>query len=550
MNRIDSNRQGWCAAPRAGFTLMELVLSIAIVGILFVALGVMVGVTSQAIPDQKGSTFSSMRGGRIADRIATELESAVRVFERGPNKIAFTVADRDGDGHPERIRYSWSGVAGAPVTRQYNDNPPITVIDNVYLFALTPQNKTSSQGYLGVGAEDAAESLLIDATASPGGSFIVTTTASCGQYLSPTLPPAATGWRPTRLKVQAVKNFNPGKCSVELRTATANMTPSSTIIEQYILSTSGLSTPTFVDFPLITTTVQAPDAGLCVVMGYTNGTGPKISLANNAAGELTCNPTQNPVVWSYKTTNSLLFQLYGKLTQPGATQYVNSRYFTSMGIALQTGSPNNPTVRTTSVLLNHPEYLSNFYELSFNTVPTAVDVNGDGAFDWVVRGGGTIPSGSISSGSWNTTTTTLDTAAGSDYANVTVIDLRFRSTASGASPAIALNALRKGSICAPLNVALQLQADGTQTLTVAGKTSDAISTVLLNKPRLSNGACDLRLIVDPIKVSVGVILNTVPIGTYPLPRFASSDASRTLSLLPGGGGQFQYVRVREIDTNP
>jgi len=177
-------------------------------------------------------------------------------------------------------------------------------------------------------------------------------------------------------------------------------------------------------------------------------------------------------------------------------------------------------------------------------------VNGDGAFDWVVRGGGTIPSGSVSSGSWNTTTTTLDTAAGSDYANVTVIDLRFRSTASGAAPAIALNALRKGTSCAPLNVALQLQADGTQTLTVVGKTNDATSTVLLNKPGLSNSACDLRLIVDPIKVSVGVILNTVPIGTYPLPRFPSSDASRTLSLLPGGGGQFQYVRVREIDTNP
>lgn len=542
MKRIDPN-------PRAGFTLVELMLSIAVAGILFVALGAMVGITSQAIPDQKGSTFSSMRGGRMADRIATELESAVRVFERGPNMIAFTVADRDGDGHPERIRYSWSGVAGAPVTRQYNDNPPVTVIDNVYLFTLTPQNKTSSQGYLGVGAEDAAESLLIDATASPGGSFIVSTTASCGQYLSPTLPPAATGWRPTRFKVQAVKNLNPGKCTVELRTANANMTPTSTIIEQYILSTSGLSTPTFVDFPLTTTTVQAPDAGLCVVMAYSNGNGPKISL-NNSAGELTCNPTQNPVVWSYKTTNSLLFQLYGKLTQPGATQYVNSRYFTSMGIALQTGSPNNPTVRTTSVLLNHPEYLTNFHELSFNILPTAVDVNADGAFDWLVRGGGTIPSGSVSGGTWNTTTTTLDTVAGSDYPNVTVIDLRFRSIASGASPAIALNALRKGAICAPLAVALQLQGDGTQTLIVAGKTSDATDTVLLNKPGLSNGVCDLRLIVDPVKVSVGVILNTVPIGTYPLPRFASSDASRTLSLLPGGGGQFQYVRVREIDTNP
>jgi len=167
-----------------------------------------------------------------------------------------------------------------------------------------------------------------------------------------------------------------------------------------------------------------------------------------------------------------------------------------------------------------------------------------------VRGGGAFLAGSISGGNWNTTTTTLDTAAGSDYAGVTVIDLRFRSMAAGASPGIVLNAFRNGTTCAPLGVALQLQSDGTQTLNITGKTSDSTSKVLLNKPGLANGLIDLRLIIDPATVSVGVILNTVPIGTYPLPRFASGDPSRILSLLPGNGGQFQYVRIREIDTKP
>ncbi len=550
MKRLHPTPFGAPSGIRRAFTLVELVLSLAITAILCLTLAMLIGVTSQAIPDQKGATFSSMRGGRMVDRIATELESALRVIDRGPNKIAFTVADRDGDGHPERICYSWSGTAGDPLTRQYNDNPAVPVIDAVYLFTLTPQNKTSTQSYLGVGVEDATESLLIDGTLSPNGTFTIATNASCGQYLAPKIPASAIGWRPTRLKIKAALNNNPGLCSVQLQTATANMTPTGTILEQYTLNSAGLTTPTFVDYPLTTTTVQAPGASLCLVIAYISGTGPKISLCNNSSGELTCNPTQTPVVWTYKTTNSLLFQMYGKLTQLGPTQYVNSRYFTTMGIALKSGSPDNPAVQTSSVLLNHPEYLTNFYELRFNAAPTAVDVNGDGVFDWVVRGGGTFPAGSISGGNWNTTTTTLDTAAGSDYAGVTVIDLRFRGTAAGASPGIVLNALRNGTTCAPLSVALQLQSDGTQTLIVTGMTGDATSKVLLNKPGLANDLIDLRLIIDPATVSVGVILNTVPVGTYPLPRFAFGNPSRILSLLPGNGGQFQYVRIREIDTNP
>jgi hypothetical protein len=101
-----------------------------------------------------------------------------------------------------------------------------------------------------------------------------------------------------------------------------------------------------------------------------------------------------------------------------------------------------------------------------------------------------------------------------------------------------------------LNVSLQLQADGTQTLAVTGRTSDATSKVLLSKPGLANGLHDLRLIIDPKAVSVGVIVDTVAVGTYSLPRFVSSDSSRTLSILSAGGGQFQYVRIRELDTNP
>ena len=111
----------------AGFTLMELVTSLAIVGVLMGGMSAAVMISMQAIPDSKSTVTRLLQGGEITQQILTELREAKYFTERGANAVAFTVADRSGDGSPESIRYAWSGTPGDPLTRQYNHGSVVEI---------------------------------------------------------------------------------------------------------------------------------------------------------------------------------------------------------------------------------------------------------------------------------------------------------------------------------------------------------------------------------------------------------------------------------------
>ena len=57
-----------------------------------------------------------------------------------PTAVTLTVPDRDGDNIPETIRYSWSGIANAPLRQEYNGVLPPEdkkqFVENVQSFSL------------------------------------------------------------------------------------------------------------------------------------------------------------------------------------------------------------------------------------------------------------------------------------------------------------------------------------------------------------------------------------------------------------------------------
>src|SRR5215468_2376022 len=114
--------------PRQGFTLAELAVGIAVVSVIIVAIGSVVMVAAKALPTAPGPTETTVTSNSAMDRIASELRYATSITEATPTSVAFTVADRDGDGQPETIRYAWSGASGAPLTREYNGSAPMPQI--------------------------------------------------------------------------------------------------------------------------------------------------------------------------------------------------------------------------------------------------------------------------------------------------------------------------------------------------------------------------------------------------------------------------------------
>lgn len=122
---------------RRGFTLVEMVLSMAVMTILLGGIASAMILASRAMPDLATPLKAMADGYYVADQLAGELYAAQTISTtfRSATGVEFTVADRNNDSIAETIRYSWGG-AGQPLTRQYNNGVASAVLNNVYQFNL------------------------------------------------------------------------------------------------------------------------------------------------------------------------------------------------------------------------------------------------------------------------------------------------------------------------------------------------------------------------------------------------------------------------------
>ena len=125
-----------CLTRRRGFTLAELVVSMVVMSILMVGLGSAILIASHALPERNTSTDALLEASDVVDGMVGELNCALAFTERSATAVEFTVADRNGDLAPETIRYAWSGVAGNPLTREYNNGSAVTIAQDVHSFKL------------------------------------------------------------------------------------------------------------------------------------------------------------------------------------------------------------------------------------------------------------------------------------------------------------------------------------------------------------------------------------------------------------------------------
>lgn len=531
-----------------GFTLIELVAALGITAILLGAMTSMVMLAGKAVPAPNDVPSSAITAGGAVDQLAGELETALLVLEQTPTSITFTIPPRNQDKYPEKIHYSWAGTSGAPLLRQYNSGSPAIVIPQADQFSLTPVVATSTESYSGAATEDATDSLLIDYSGSNGLIDLnVSPSLWQGQYFaSNSWPAGVVGWRPTRVMFQGKQSGLLGSTNIQIRPALAGLIPSNTVTGQYsILGTGLLSSYSWQQFTFSGLDRLAPSAGICLVLQGTLGLPNSMTVEGNSGAGLV-QTADGGSTWTYASNRSMQSRLYGTLTHAGPTQYAVSKYLGALGIGLRAGPSGNPMVTTTVQTLNHPELLSAYWELKFDKDPTTVDVNGDGKPDWAVRGGGSSGLLSLLNGLLQTNGATLDSQPGDNFAQLTVVDLRFGATTSGSWAEFSVNAARSGATCAPVLARITLQSDGTQTLNVWRKLNDQTTDALLTIPGLPNQPTDLHLVIDPSYGTVGIRVNSVQYGAFPYHRYASSDQSTSASILTNGNAAFSYLRIREM----
>jgi len=129
------------AVCRNGFTLMELLVSSAILSVLLLATGSSIMLVAHGVPDGRSRTSKMLNAASTLNLLASDLAQATACLEMNPSDIAFTVPDQNGDGLPEIIIYTWSNFPDEPLIRVVNGWPSY-VLTSINAFELTYDLRT------------------------------------------------------------------------------------------------------------------------------------------------------------------------------------------------------------------------------------------------------------------------------------------------------------------------------------------------------------------------------------------------------------------------
>lgn len=116
---------------RGGFTLIELSVSLVSSVLLMAGLTSAIYISSQTLDMDSSTSRQSVIASEVLGDMTADLALARSFSERTATAVTFEVPDRDGDLHPETIRYAWSGTPGDPLTYQYNGGTAITIATDV-----------------------------------------------------------------------------------------------------------------------------------------------------------------------------------------------------------------------------------------------------------------------------------------------------------------------------------------------------------------------------------------------------------------------------------
>lgn len=549
------------AAPPRAFTLLEMVVSLTIVSILMLAMGSSILLVTRALPDGGAAADETTRRQAALDQLADELRYALHFTERTSTSIGFTVADRDGDGSPEHIRYAWAG-AGSPLTRTYNHGSANPVIDAVAAFTLTYDTKATNETYAGPLVEKDSDDLIqyIDPPLPSLSNEHVSNSRSVGQWIQPVFAdPNVELYRVTSVSFPAKQPSGLlasllgallGNSKIQVFAAQANGTPTGPPLASSSLANllSTLKTwQTWQTIPLNTPKLDSSQVICLTISGDSTFLAPRsMEVGVLTSGQMPGGflvDANDTGAWSVKDSMTMPYSLKCRVSVRQPDQSLARTHVTGVGVELTGGERGAAPLRTGVQTVAAPQDLVAYWHTDFDADPIATDSNGDNQNDWVVRSG-SFSLGDLLGGLLGVSAPqVLDSRPLHDFTQPITIDARFRSADSGADTSLRINADYADGRAAPLIATLH-NAGATQTLTLRNRDSDS-GEALLSLHGLDDGFVELRLLIDPTRDTVHVAVNGQPVETYRYERVPLSDPThRVVSLISEEGSEWDRVTVR------
>jgi hypothetical protein len=336
-----------------------MVLSLGGLAILLLAIQSTALLVDRASPKEGSATSAALASARTLDQLASELTFATAVARAGLYDLEFTIPDRNGDGLPETIRYTWSGKVGDSLVRTANGVNPANVATPVNEFRFNYDTRTVQ---VDPTSSEGAETLLVSYDPLlgqlTGSNYTIDANHWIGQYFRPSLPANATAWRVTRVLFQARQhNTASGKALVQLRPALGNL-PGSDIIDQTALLESSLD-PVYSwrTFYFDNAGGLAPGNGVCLVVQWASDSDAgevfyKGGLAALAGQSLVTSGNAGSS-WSNSNDKQMFFYVYGKIATPNPTG--TKDLVTGVRCTLRTSDDTRSYARVSVRLLNEPQ---------------------------------------------------------------------------------------------------------------------------------------------------------------------------------------------------
>jgi len=338
---------------RGGFTLVEVVVSVSVASILFVAIGSIIVLTARAFPAGEHGATGSATVADVLGLLASDAAYAIGISEAEPDAVEFSVPDRDGDALPETIRYEWAGDAGDPLERTYN-GATAKLLDSIDGFSLRYGVRTVTVSFP-TSPVTGSESAMVEYSASSS-DRVVSQSEQFGQYFLPSLAADATAWTLTKFRIQ-LKQYNivQSSSTIELRLADANGLPTGTVLASFTVAESSL--PTTLQWREFTPSPPVkfkPSQGVCIVIRASSATYPAevgyTSSRAAASGELGLYSNTAGVTWSASSTWGMNYTIYGTVTTTG-TRTEQHEYLTEIEADLApSGAGHVPSSATVHVL--------------------------------------------------------------------------------------------------------------------------------------------------------------------------------------------------------
>ncbi len=498
----------------AAFTLLEVVISLVVIGVLVATMSSAIVLATKALPTDDTDAGSIVSAAQVMQQFRDDLQQAIHLTERDPNAVTAVLPDQDGDGAPEVIRWAWAGSAADPLTRQRNGGAPVIVIKEVETLTLGYAAVDRSAVFPGTPVESAEELLSSQDGGTGTGSEKLKSSAWFGTRVDPNLPADATGWRITRATFYGDKQGGSGSTiTVELRDWDSDA-PGNTVFDSMDRPESDLTAWDWYDFSFDgSPTFDASEDAFINLANYGGGDAGKweYDKGNSAPTNMYESGDEGAAWTAYADDEELKHYVYGIYTAPGdGWSYTRQRVkCVDLSLAL-TRNPSR-TLDTMVALPNAPVAVDDLWVTDFGSDPTRLDLDANGVADW----SGSFNDSRMMNGHWAIQAGHQLEPDDTAFDTPTVLNVRLRDiTDDGAGAGVRWRCDRGDGLQTVITAELELDG-GEQVLTVQGLDDGGTLTTWFTATTDDTDAwVHLRLLLDPDNDRAGVEINQLRVGAF------------------------------------